>query len=177
MVQAGLHVLAIDLRCAGFSECDSDTDDDQMNATHDFASDAAAAIAELVRAGATRVVVMGASLGAVCAVVAAGRFPEHVSGVVGLSVFRSTFNASGNGSTDVRTPEDAAKRISVPMLLAVANGDPYSISAGEARSLINAGSAASRGTVIVRDGSTHGWDLLLSPDIDSEVIAFLRANS
>jgi pimeloyl-ACP methyl ester carboxylesterase len=173
LVQAGLHVLAIDLRCAGYSACDSATDDDQLDSTHDFASDAAAAVAELARAGATGVVVMGASLGAATAVVAAGRFPDHVSGVVGLSVFKATFNASGSASTSVRTPEDAAAMISVPMLIVGSTDDPGSIDRTAAQALIERGG----GKVIIQEGSAHGWNMLHSPEVDTEVITFLKANS
>lgn len=176
MVQAGLHVLAVDLRCAGFSDCDNDSDD-QLDNSHDFASDAAAAIAELKRAGASKVVVMGASLGAVSAVVAGGRFADQVSGVVGLSVFRVGFNASGSARTDVTTPEKAAPHITAPMLLLVATDDGACISPGAAQELIDKSAAAAKGKVIVRDGSAHGWDLLRSPDIDAEVLAFLKTNS
>ncbi len=176
MVEAGLHVLAIDLRCAGFSECDNSSDD-QMDNTHDFAADAAAAIAELKRAGASKVVVMGASLGAVSAVVAGGRFADQVSGVVGLSVFTVGFNASGSASTGVTTPENAAPHITAPMLLVVATGDGSCISPGSAQELIDKSAAPTKVKVIVREGSAHGWDLLRSPDVDAEVLAFLKANT
>jgi len=176
LVEAGLHVLAIDLRCVGFSNCDNDSDD-QLDNTHDFAADAAAAIAELKRAGATKVVVMGASLGAASAVVAGGRFADQVSGVVGLSVFKVGFNASGGASTDVTTPENAAPRITAPMLLVVATDDGGSISPGAAQELIDKGALPAKGKVIARDGSAHGWDLLLTPDVEAEVLAFLKANS
>jgi pimeloyl-ACP methyl ester carboxylesterase len=176
MVGAGLHVLAIDLRCAGYSDCDNGSDD-QLDTTHDFAADAAAAIAELKRAGASKVVVMGASLGAASAVVAGGRFPDQVSGVVGLSVFQAGFNASGGARTDVTTPENAAPHITAPMLLVVATDDGSSISLGTAQALIDRGTAAAKGKVIAGRGSAHGWDLLRGPDIDAEVLAFLKANS
>jgi pimeloyl-ACP methyl ester carboxylesterase len=176
MVGAGLHVLAIDLRCAGYSDCDNSSDD-QLDNSHDFAADAAAAIAELKRAGASKVVVMGASLGAASAVVAGGRFADQVSGVVGLSVFKAGFNASGSASTSVTTPENAAPHITAPMLLVVATGDGSCISPGAAQDLIDKSAATAKGKVIVRDGSAHGWDLLRSPDIDAEVLDFLKANS
>jgi dienelactone hydrolase len=176
MVEAGLHVLAVDLRCVGYSACDNDSDD-QLDNTHDFAADAAAAIAELKRAGATKVVVMGASLGAASAVVAGGRFVDQVSGVVGLSVFKVGFNASGSASTAVTTPENAAPHITAPMLLVVATDDGSCITPGTAQELIDKGAASAKGRVIVRDGSAHGWDLLRSPDIEAEVLAFLKTNS
>jgi pimeloyl-ACP methyl ester carboxylesterase len=176
MVQAGLHVLAIELRCAGYSDCDNSSDD-QLDSTHDFAADAAAAIAELKRAGASKVVVMGASLGAASAVVAGGRFADQVSGVVGLSVFKAGFNASGGASTSVTTPENAVSHITAPMLLVLASGDGGCISPGTAQEMIDKSAAPSKGKVIVRDGSAHGWDLLRSPDIDAEVLAFLKTNS
>ena len=176
MQQQGLHVLAIDLRCAGYSDCDNSSDD-QTDNTHDFGADAAAAIAELKRTGATKVVVMGASLGAASAVVAGGRFADQVSGVVGLSVFSAEFNASGTARTDVTSSTKAAARMTAPMLLVVGTGDGSSISPGTAQELIDAGAAKDKGKVISVEGSAHGWDLLRTPDIETQVLAFLKANT
>lgn len=178
LLEAGLHVLAIDFRCAGYSECDQPDNEDQRDGTHDFAADAQAAIAELKRAGATKVAVMGASLGAAGAVVTAGRFPDQVSAVVGLSVFSATFNMSGSAGTEVEKAVDAAPHITAPMLLCVGDGDPSSIDGVGAQSLIDA-SLAPKGAskVIVRNGSTHGWDLLRSTEVSAQVIAFLTANT
>jgi len=38
LVEAGFHVLAIDLRCAGYSECDQPDNDDWQDGTPDFAA-------------------------------------------------------------------------------------------------------------------------------------------
>ena len=54
--------------------------------------------------GATKVAVMGASLGAVTAFVAAGRYPDKVTGVVGLSIFERKFHRITRNSTRDRRP-------------------------------------------------------------------------
>lgn len=177
LTKAGFHLLAIDMRCVGYSECDQEGNDSISDGTHDLAADGGAAVAALRQAGATKVVIMGASLGGATALVTGGRFADQVSGVVGLSVFSQSFNASASTTTEVKTPQDAASRITTPMLLTVSTGDGSSISPGAAQALIDAGSAKAAGKVIVREGSTHGWDMLRSTDVNDEVIAFLKANT
>jgi len=177
LVEAGFQVVAIDLRCNGYSECDHPDEDDWQSGRHDFAADAAAAVKELKRSGATKVVVMGASLGAATAVVTAGRFADQVSGVIGLSVFSSGFNASGDATTDIHNAEEAAPRITTPVLIAGSTGDPGSIRSTSAEALINEGPMKAAGKVVFRDGSAHGWDMLNTPDVLAEVLAFLKAHA
>jgi len=109
--------------------------------------------------------------------VTAGRFPDQVSGVVGLSVFSATFNASGSTTTEVHSVQDAGPYITSPVLIAGAQGDPGAITPATAQAIIDKGSAKAAGKVIGKDGSAHGWDLLRSPDVSADVLAFLKANA
>jgi len=171
LVAAGLRVLAIDLRCNGYSDCpEADTGDETGR---DYAGDVGAAVAELRRGGATTVGVMGASLGAATAFVAAGRYPDRIDAVVGLSIFSASESVS---TAVVGSASEAAARITAPVLICLSTGDAGSVQEGQADTLVAAGAAGAEGDVLVRPGSAHGWDLLRSPDVRSRVRAFLQAH-
>ncbi|WP_344079074.1 alpha/beta hydrolase [Luedemannella helvata] len=179
LIAAGLHIVAIDFRCSGLSDCDPSLSGDPFYMSLDRAADAAAAVAYLRGAGATSVGVMGASLGAAVAVVTAGRFPDQVDAVVALSMFNASFNASGPTATDVRTPSDAAPRVRVPMLLAGAELDPDVLPPAEAKLFIAQSPARAKSKVVFRpDSGAHGWSMLgtLADTVQPEVLDFLAAN-
>lgn len=180
LVKAGLHVLAIDLRCNGLSDCDRESPGDPFDQTFDYATDTAAAVAFLRSAGATKVGVMGASMGAAVAVVTGGRFADQVDAVVALSLFSISWNGSGqSAATDVRTPADAVPRTRAPILIAVGGQDSSTIAAGQARALLADAPAGSRCTVVDRpDSPAHGWSMLdLGADsVQADVLAFLATN-
>ena len=180
LTKAGLRVLAIDMRCNGMSDCDRDSPGDPFDQTKDYATDAAGAAAYLRANGATKVAVMGASMGAVTAVVAAGRYPDQFDAVVALSVFSTSWNASGGASTDVRTVADAVPKITAPILIGVGGLDSGgTIPAADARTLLAKAPAAARSTVVDRpESGQHGWNLLQEGDegIQAEALTFLNAN-
>ncbi|GAA1772370.1 hypothetical protein GCM10009681_49740 [Luedemannella helvata] len=180
LTKAGLRVLAIDLRCNGMSDCDRDSPGDTFDQTKDYATDAAGAAAYLRANGAAKVAVMGASMGAVTAVVAGGRFPDQFDAVVGLSVFSTTWNASGGASTDVRTAADAVPKIAAPVLIGVGGLDTGgTITAADARKLLAGAPAAARSTVVDRpESGRHGWNMLQDGEesILAEVLVFLKTN-
>jgi pimeloyl-ACP methyl ester carboxylesterase len=180
LAKAGLHVLAIDFRCNGMSDCDRDAPGDTFDQSYDYAADAAAAVAHLRTAGATKVAVVGASMGAVTAVVAGGRFPDQVDAVVGLSVFSATWSASGGSGSDIRTATDAVPRTRAPILIAVGGLDTGgTITAKGARALLSGAPAAARCVVVDRPESlAHGWSLLDDGDdsVAPDVLAFLATN-
>jgi pimeloyl-ACP methyl ester carboxylesterase len=172
-LDAGYHLLAIDLRCNGYSDCDRDFVADDFDGTYDYASDAGAAAAYLRQAGATKVVLMGASLGAATVFVAGGRYPDRVDAIVSLSLFSSTFNVSGSGDP-VRSAEDAASKITSPVLIGYAQADASSISRESAKALI--AQTAAKATSKVVEGYGHGWELLNGGQFEDQVLAFLKAN-
>jgi len=171
LVALGLQVLAIDLRCHGYSECPVDDAGDDLS--RDYAADVGAAVAELDRTGAAKVGVMGASLGAAAAFVAAGRYPDAIDAVVGLSIFSASASVSATGVTSA---SDAAAHVTAPTLICLSTGDSSSIQEGVADTLIAAGTARADSSVVVRSGGTHGWDLLADPTVQQHVVAFLKAH-
>jgi len=173
-LDAGYRLLAIDLRCNGYSDCDRDFVADNFDGTYDYAGDAGAGAACLRQTGATKVVLMGASLGAATVFVAGGRYPDRVNGIVSLSLFSSTFNVSGSGDL-VRSAEDAAPKITSPVLIGFAEADASSISRESAKALV--AQTGSKATSKVVEGSGHGWELLNGGRFEDQVLAFLKTNA
>jgi pimeloyl-ACP methyl ester carboxylesterase len=171
LVALGLQVLAVDLRCHGYSECPAGDAGDDLS--RDYAADVGAAVAELDRTGAADIGVMGASLGAAVAFVAAGRYPDAIDAVVGLSIFSASASVSATGVTSA---SDAAPHVVAPTLICLSTGDASSIQEGEADTLIAAGTGRAASAVVVRPGGTHGWDLLGDPEVKRKVIDFLKVN-
>lgn len=165
LTAAGFHLLAIDFRGTGFSARAS---------VADLTLDAVAAVEWLKAAGATSVVLMGASMGATTAVVTAGRNPDLVSGVVSLSLPPSIDVTGGNGP-EPTTPQAAAPLIDVPLLMCWAERDT---SAVNPQPLVDASPAAEK-QVITRPGSFHGWSMLNEgqADVRPEVLAFLEQHT
>lgn len=172
-LDAGYHLLAIDLRCNGYSDCDRDFVADNFDGTYDYAGDAGAAAAYLRQAGATKVTLMGASLGAATVFVAGGRYPDRVNAIVSLSLFSSTFNVSGTG--DPRSAEDAAPKITSPVFIGFAEADTSTIDGDSARALIAQTAAKAKSKVV--EGYGHGWELLNGGTFADQVLAFLKANA
>jgi pimeloyl-ACP methyl ester carboxylesterase len=108
----------------------------------------AAAARELVRVGAAQVILAGASEGAKAAIIAAARHPRLARAVIALSPERFLHGE------DV-TP--AARRLTVPALVAVSQGDPYS--AQDSPALERAFGSAHKRLVVV-PGAAHGVQLL-----------------
>jgi pimeloyl-ACP methyl ester carboxylesterase len=79
LAKKGLRAFAIDLRCFGRSACP------QGDARGRVVDDLAAAVAELRRRGATRVALVGASMGGAAVLIAATRVQPPVAAVVSLS--------------------------------------------------------------------------------------------
>jgi dienelactone hydrolase len=175
LLDRGLQVLAIDLRCNGYSDCPADDSGDDLDGSRDYVADAGAAVAELHRAGATKVAVMGASLGAATALVTGGRYPDQVSAVVALSLFNAGFPVS---QSDIRTATDAAPHITAPILICLSTGDGGSIQEGAADTLIDASPAKADGDTVVLDGSSHGWDMLATDQtVAAKVLDFLTRHT
>jgi len=127
--------------------------------------EAAAAARWLRSAGATRVVLGGASEGAKAAIIASAHDPGLADAVVALSPERDL------GSTDVLP---SARRLRVPALFAVARQDPYS--ASDTPALARAAPAA-RTQLVQVPGADHGVALLHGPPaatVGAAVFTFLQ---
>lgn len=150
LADAGVHGMLIDLRCNGMSSCPSvtaaETRPDQ---------DVRAAVQELRRRGARRVTVVGASYGGACALVAASQLGGEVDAVASLS-----------GEPNLQPELDVTKvigRLQVPLLLAVAPGDPY-VTVAQTRAMLQRAGSPHKQLIIQPEGAGHGVALLVQPD-------------
>ena len=165
LLNQGFHVLAIDLRGTGYSE---------SGGRADYTADAQAGIAALKHHGATKVVLIGAALGAATALVTAGRAPDQVAGVVSLSYADTDVTAGAGG--DPHTPSQAAGRITAPLLLCFTAGDKQA--APGAQQLADAARGPAK-QLVGRPGVSHGWDMLKvgEDDVRPDILSFLQSYS
>lgn len=164
LTNAGFHVLAIDVRGTGYSE---------EGMVADFTADAAAAVAELKRAGAERVVIIGASQGAATALVTAARYPDEVAGVVSLSYPTGSLDVAGGTGDGPKTPDEAGPLITVPVLFAFTAGDRLAADPQELAAKV----AGPDTRLVGRAGVSHGWDMLRvgDDDVRPDVMEFLES--
>ena len=148
LVDAGFHVLTFDFRGHGLSGGNRDPSHADL--------DLAGAIAKLRALGATRLLVVGASMGGTAALRVAAE--ENLAGVVSISgpAQIGTLDAAG-----------AVGHLRCPSLFIVARGDDIRYTRA-ARSLYAA--AVGQKTLRVVDGaSAHGTDLLIDMNVSSTV--------
>jgi pimeloyl-ACP methyl ester carboxylesterase len=142
----GYTAIAFDLRGFGRSQHRS------FPAALRYSADIAAAVKEARRKGATRVFVVGASLGANAAVVAAANIRPLVTGVVSLSA-PATFRLDAVA---------AARHLQVPVLYVAAEVDEGGIYAADAKRMFEATQTTDKSVVIV-PGAAHGVALVAGP--------------
>jgi len=157
LVDRGTRVLAIDFRAYGRSE--RPEDEEQVL---ELGNDLAAAAAYLRDRGTEKVFLMGGSLGGAAVVQNGSRL--DVDGIVSLS---GTRFFAGYGVND----PDAVHEMKAAFLL-VSSRDDGNVPVEEARSVF-ASSGSSDKRLELRDGSTHGLDLLDDPAIRSLVLAWI----
>jgi len=136
---AGRQVLAFDFAGDGSSD---------LNPDGRLDLDVRAAVAEVRRRGATKVVVIGASKGGTAVVTAAAGTGTGIDGVVSLSAVASYLQADA---------ETAAAKVTVPVLFAASEGD--STTADVARSLARSCGCAYPKVLIFHSG-LHGTRML-----------------
>jgi dienelactone hydrolase len=143
LIGAGLRVLAFDFRGNGHSASPS------TNALA-YRRDFAAAVKYLKREGATRVFLIGASMGGAAAVQNSGGLP--FSGVVSLSGTRlwSGFGINKPGPRALRAP-----------FLYIGSKSDWRAPLAEARTIIRIAGSRDKGSIFYR-GSSHGWDFVQS---------------
>ncbi len=171
LADEGFHVLLFDLRCYGFSGCP------RGSKASDYVSDVAAATARLRALGAASVEVVGASMGGSIALVSGVRVAT-LAAVADLSgdELSTPFGRKGHRLT----ANQAARRIRLPVLFAVARGDPY-VRVSAVRSLYRHVRARGKALTVLPVTEGHGWDLLQRPDgswsaFAGTLIRFLQAH-
>jgi len=147
------RALAIDFRGSGFSRGGNGPRRDL---------DVAAAAAQLRRDGATRIVLVGSSMGGTAVLVAASRIRPTVDGVVSLS---------GPARYSGLDALAAVKRSRVPVrFLADRKDGSFGL---DAQRLYRAARSKDKGMLLVAEG-LHGHQLLAVPRAKAYVFAFLR---
>ncbi len=143
LIGAGLRVLAFDFRGNGHSASPS------KNALA-YRRDFAAAIKHLKGEGATRVFLIGASMGGAAAVQNSGGLP--FAGVVSLSGTRlwPGFGINKPGPRALRAP-----------FLYIGSRSDYRAPLAEARTIVRTAGSRDKRSIFYR-GSLHGWELVQS---------------
>ena len=162
LARRGLFVFAFDFRGHGFSQHRS------FPASRRLGADVTAAVKALRRLGKRKIVLVGASMGGLAAIVGAANARPAVSGVVALS--SPDVYEGMNGVT-------AARRLRVPALYVAAADDRSGDHdfAAEARRL-HAATASAEKRLEVVVGSDHGIRLLTSSDpVRTLVEDFIRS--
>ncbi len=160
----GFRVFLFDFRGLGLSPTPA-----RPSAQRAYVEDVLGAARELRRRGASRVCLMGASLGATASIVAAGRIRPAVAGVVSLS---GEANLNGIIADSGLDAETAARHLHVPVLYLAAKDDGLTPPSAVARMRAALRSKGSR--VVVFPGAYHGWDLLYLAPYRKRVDALVR---
>jgi hypothetical protein len=173
LAHKGLRVLDLDVRCYGRSSCPGG------DAKGHVADDVPAAVAELRRQGATRVALVGASMGGTAVLVAGAAIRPPVGAVVSLSGERDLTNLIGlplNAGA-------AVPHLGSPTLYVVATDDSDA-PVEETRAMYRATRAADKHIMVLSgvDAGRHGWELLSDlqghwTPVAAKVAAFVLAHT
>ncbi len=147
----GLRVLDLDVRCYGRSSCP------EGDARGHVADDVAAAVAELRRQGATRIALVGASMGATAVLVAGAVIRPPVAAVVSLSGERDLTELLGLALN----AGAAVPHLVSPTMYVVATHDSNA-PVEETRAMYRGTRAADKDIMVLSgaDVGRHGWELL-----------------
>jgi hypothetical protein len=124
--------------------------------------------AALRGAGARRVVLIGASVGARAVLEAGARHPHGVAGLVALSAERTVGNSPGDLLPDMG-------RVRVPVLSIGSRGDPLTRYGGDTRALDR---RLAHDRMLLVSGSDHGTELFdgrHAPQVRAAILRFVRS--
>jgi len=161
--QRGFRVFLFDFRGFGLSP------QPRAAKQRHYVEDVVGAARELRARGASRVYLMGASLGATSSIVAAATIRPLVAGVVSLS---GEANLNGRVADTGLDAESAARHLHVPVLYVAARDDPLTPPADVKR--MRAALRTRGSSVHVLPGTFHGWDLLYLAPYRANVDALIR---
>lgn len=159
----GFRVFLFDFRGFGLS-----TQPPAAKQRH-FVEDVIGAARELRARGASRIYLMGASLGATSSIIAATRVTPLVTGVVSLS---GEANLNGGVADAGLDAESAAKHLKVPVLYIAARGDPLTPPPDVVR--MRAALRSKGSSVHLFAGTFHGWDMLYLAPYRAQVDKLIR---
>src|SRR5262249_22935820 len=168
----GFRVVLFDHRCTGESSCPP-----SGTAPTGLTSDIQGAVMRLRQQGATAIALLGASQGGAEALITATLPQRGVTGVAALSA--DELSASLAAGPYPAPAQVAAARLRLPVLFAVAEGDPY-VSVQQTRQLYQEAGSRRKQLVILGPDQGHGWDLLTAqpdgsrPNFSRTLLAFLR---
>jgi alpha-beta hydrolase superfamily lysophospholipase len=175
LAKRGLRAFAIDLRCFGRSACP------EGEARGRVVDDVAAAVAELRRRGASRVGLVGASMGGAAVLIAGTRVQPPVAAVVSLSGEPDPTSLVGGIALNAGA---VVGKLTVPAMLVVATNDSY-VSVPETRAMYRAVKSKDKRLEVLAGpfDARHGWQLLTDPASGqfgsgaAKVAAFLTAHT
>jgi pimeloyl-ACP methyl ester carboxylesterase len=168
----GFRVVLFDHRCTGESRCPPGG-----TAPAGLTADIQGAVTRLRQQGATAIALLGASQGGAEALITATLPQRGLTGVAVLSA--DELSASLAADPYPATALAAAARLRLPVLFAVAKGDPY-VSVQQTRQLYQEAGSRHKQLVILGPEQGHGWDLVtaqpdgLRPIFSRTLVAFLR---
>jgi pimeloyl-ACP methyl ester carboxylesterase len=168
----GFRVVLFDHRCTGESSCPP-----TGTAPTGLTSDIQGAVIRLRQRGATAIALLGASQGGAEALITATLPQRGVTGVAALSA--DELSTSLAADPYPATALAAAARLRLPVLFAVAEGDPY-VSVQQTRQLYKEAGSPRKQLVILGPDQGHGWDLVTAqpdgsrPVFGRMLLAFLR---
>jgi pimeloyl-ACP methyl ester carboxylesterase len=171
LARHGVRVFLFDFRCMGQSPCPSGGSD---------VDDMVGAAAELRRLGATKVFLMGASLGGTVAMMAGPQVSPQAAGVVSFSGEPDLGYLTG-GSTELDALSVMPK-LRAPFLEIMARGDP-AMSVADARKLLARAGSRDKRLIILPTSFGHGWDIVTqgvdnSPtSVARTVLRFVQAHA
>jgi dienelactone hydrolase len=151
LAKRGFRAFAIDMRCFGRSACP------QGDAAGRVVDDLLAAAAELRRRGATKVALVGGSMGGTAALIAATRVQPPIDAVISLS-------GEANPTSLMNLPLNARaaiQQLTAPAMFVVANLDQYT-TVDETRAMYQTDKSADKRLLVLPgqfDGF-HGWQVL-----------------
>ena len=174
LAKRGLRAFAIDLRCFGRSACP------EGEARGRVVEDLDAAVAELRRRGASRVGLVGASMGGAAALIAGTRVQPSVAAVVSLSGEADPTSLVGGIALNAGA---VAGKLKVPTMFVVATND-HCASVSETRAMYRAVKSNDKRLEVLAGlyDARHGWQLLTDPasgqfgSVAAKVAAFLTAH-
>ena len=168
----GFRVVLFDHRCTGESSCPP-----TGTAPTGLTSDIQGAVIRLRQRGATAIALLGASQGGAEALITATLPQRGVTGVAALSA--DELSTSLAADPYPATALAATARLRLPVLFAVAEGDPY-VSVQQTRQLYKEAGSPRKQLVILGPDQGHGWDLVTAqpdgsrPVFGRMLLAFLR---